>query len=235
VGLLTSLKGTDLDRRLEREGRLLTVGSGTNDVIGLNFVPTLDREVLIDGYKRVLTTLYDRTLRNFYDRCLTMMGNLAPTPRTGKKAGFTEYRAAFRSFRKQLFSRQGYRYARFLLAVIRRHPRMFPLAVRLSIKGYHLERITSRMMQVEKYKAFLALQLERLMALLRDLKEGVKRRAVRKALKAYRKAVARYRRLDKGFRRGAKEALLDFRESLRALLRPAGVDTDALLALPERV
>ncbi len=76
VGLLSALKGTDLYLRLQREGRLLKESTGNNVSITLNFETEMDREVLIEGYKRVLTTLYDPTLKNYFERCWTLLRNL---------------------------------------------------------------------------------------------------------------------------------------------------------------
>ncbi|HXG18702.1 MAG TPA: DUF4070 domain-containing protein [Methylomirabilota bacterium] len=40
----------------------------------------MERETLIAGYKRVLSTLYDPTLRNYFERCWVLMQQL---PRRG--------------------------------------------------------------------------------------------------------------------------------------------------------
>src|SRR5256714_5445082 len=53
VGLLTVLPDTQLWRRLNREGRLLTESSGNNTDASLNFVPKMDSERLIEGYKTI--------------------------------------------------------------------------------------------------------------------------------------------------------------------------------------
>src|SRR5881227_2408939 len=54
VGLLTVLPDTQLWRRLNREGRLLTESSGNNTDASLNFVPKMDSARLIEGYKTIL-------------------------------------------------------------------------------------------------------------------------------------------------------------------------------------
>ena len=73
VGLLTALRGTNLYSRLEHEGRLLVESSGNNVEIALNFVPELDRGVLIDGYRNVLASLYGPDLRTYFARCRTLV------------------------------------------------------------------------------------------------------------------------------------------------------------------
>ena len=63
VGLLNVVRGTDLHKRLEAAGRLLSKTSGNNLDAILNFVPEIDKAVLLDGYKAVLSAVYDPGLR----------------------------------------------------------------------------------------------------------------------------------------------------------------------------
>ena len=57
VNLLTALPGTQLWRRLEREGRLRGAPSG-DSFERPNFVPALDERTLLAGYRRLLAALY---------------------------------------------------------------------------------------------------------------------------------------------------------------------------------
>jgi len=141
-GLLTVLKGTALYKRLEREGRLLEESTGNNVSATLNFLPQLERETLIAGYKRVLSTLYDPTLRNYFERCWVLMQQLPPAQYRVRRVGSREVQAFLKTLWRQLLSRQGLAYARFLARVLRHRPRMFPEAVRFAIEGYHFEKVT---------------------------------------------------------------------------------------------
>lgn len=58
VGLLTALPGTQLYRRLLREGRLLLESSGNNTHGALNFIPRMTSETLLEGYKDILKAIY---------------------------------------------------------------------------------------------------------------------------------------------------------------------------------
>ena len=141
-GLLTVLKDTSLYQRLEREGRLLGESLGNNVSAALNFIPQIDRDTLLAGYKRVLSTLYDPTLRNYFDRCWLMIQPLHPTNYRVRRVGSREVKALLKTLWRQLPSRQGMAYARFLARVLRNRPRMFPEAVRFAIAGYHFEKVT---------------------------------------------------------------------------------------------
>ena len=155
AGLLTALKGTNLYQRLGKEGRLLNESTGNNTDVMLNFEPELPREHLIEEYRRVVSTLYDPTLSNYFERCLTMLKHLKPTDHTVRKIGKTEVMALVKSVKRQLFSRQGPAYARFLAKVAKNHFSLIPEAFRLAIMGYHFEKITRQTIAVDDFNQYL--------------------------------------------------------------------------------
>jgi radical SAM superfamily enzyme YgiQ (UPF0313 family) len=160
VGLLSALKGTDLYLRLQKEGRLLEESSGNNVSVSLNFRTEMDHEVLIQGYKRVLSTLYDPGLKNYFDRCLTMLRRVKSRSHVTPKIGKAEWMALAKSLKRQLLSRQGPAYLKFLLAVVKEKPRVFSDAVRLAILGYHFEKTTSQQIAVDEFKRYLEAEFE---------------------------------------------------------------------------
>jgi radical SAM superfamily enzyme YgiQ (UPF0313 family) len=70
VGLLVAIPDTQLWRRLEREARLVLDGehTGSNTDCVLNFVPKMDADVLIEGYKSIVRHIYSP--REYYERAL---------------------------------------------------------------------------------------------------------------------------------------------------------------------
>ena len=156
AGLLSALKGTDLWYRLKREDRLLMESSGNSTDMSLNFVPELPREELISEYRRVVSTLYDPTLKNYFARCLTLLEHMPQTSHNVRSIQKKELRAFVQSIQRQLFSRQGLEYARYLLKTLKNYPKMFQEAVRLAIMGYHFEKLTSCTITVENFRNFLA-------------------------------------------------------------------------------
>jgi radical SAM superfamily enzyme YgiQ (UPF0313 family) len=159
AGLLTALKETNLYHRLQSEGRLLDESTGNNTEISLNFVPELPREHLISEYRRVVSTLYDPTLENYFERCLTLIKNLKPVKHSGQKIGKMELMAVARSLKRQLFSKQGPAYLRFLIKVIKDYPSMLDKAIRLAIHGYHFEKMTSQTVAVDNFKQYLTTEI----------------------------------------------------------------------------
>ncbi len=160
VGLLSALKGTDLYKRLQSEGRLLEESSGNNVSVSLNFRTEMDHEVLIQGYKRVLSTLYDPGLKNYFDRCWTMLRRVKSHYHFTPKIGKAEWMALAKSIKRQLLSRQGPAYLKFLAKVLKEKPKAFSDAVRLAIMGYHFEKTTSQQIAVDEFKRYLEAEFE---------------------------------------------------------------------------
>jgi len=216
VGLLTALRGTDLYKRLGEEGRLLSDSTGNNVEIALNFVPEIEPEVLVAGYKRVLTTLYDSSLKNYFARTLRMYEHLnADTPAIRARNGHITKRdlvAVARSIRRQVFSRQGPAYLSFLAKVIVKHPKMFPAAVTSAIIGYHFEKVTALSVTKHEFKAYLEREL-------RQLQEFIARAAENQAdhiVEAKARATATLARVQKRYARIHLSARLDMRSMVDA-------------------
>lgn len=71
VGLLNVLPGTRLYKRLQSENRLLHHSSGNNTDFSINFIPKINTDVLIEGYKEIVKTVYNG--KEYYDRVLTFI------------------------------------------------------------------------------------------------------------------------------------------------------------------
>jgi len=168
VGLLTALRGTNLYDRLQREDRILEAspGSGADVVlnltsvnVALNFKPEMDVETLLQGYRRVITTIYDPTLENYFDRCLTLLAHLKPVPHLLKPMNKNALYAAVMSVRRRLGAEQLPAYTKFIAKVSKDHPRLLTEAIRLATLGYHFEKITHQQIVVHDFKSYLAAEL----------------------------------------------------------------------------
>jgi radical SAM superfamily enzyme YgiQ (UPF0313 family) len=217
VGLLTALKGTDLYARLEREGRLLDESSGNNVEIALNFVPELDREVLVDGYRRVLATLYGPDLRAYFARCKALLARLGRRRHPRRRPSRAELLALVRSLRLQLFSRQGPAYAAFLGHTLLTRPARLPEAIRMAIKGWHFQRYTEQTLAAHAYREAALEGYERVEGLLDRAvaaHDRLRRTVEGQVAKTIRRVRRRYRRLRPEFREG----LLPDREAIESAL-----------------
>ena len=135
VGLLSALPGTRLFGRLTREQRLTGRSTGNNLDATLNFIPTLDRAMLTEGYRRLLRELY--APREYYQRILTFLGEYRPA-RVAQRLRWTDLRAFFSSLWILGVATRGRReYWKFLFRAWTRHRRVFAEAVELAIRGHH--------------------------------------------------------------------------------------------------
>jgi radical SAM superfamily enzyme YgiQ (UPF0313 family) len=142
IGILTALPGTQLWRRLAREGRLYGDSIG-DTAYRTNFVTRMPEETLVEGYGRLLARLYEP--RAYFARALRNLTLQRDVPlsayRRPLRAGLP---ILFRSLWRQGV-RSGYRreYWRFLMTSLRRAPRDFPRAVALAVAGEHMIRYTA--------------------------------------------------------------------------------------------
>jgi radical SAM superfamily enzyme YgiQ (UPF0313 family) len=141
VGLLQALPGTRLFSRLRQEGRILHDASGNNVEASLNFVPKLDREMLVEGYRSLVKRLY--TPRMYYRRILTFLREYRPQ---GQRIhlSWRDVKAFIKSLWVMgVLSRGRRQYWKFLTKALLFHRRAFPEAMTLAIIGYHFRRVAS--------------------------------------------------------------------------------------------
>ncbi len=140
VGLLRAQRGTRLYKRLKEQDRLLGEASGDNTDLTLNFVPKMKRETLLEGYRRVLTTIY--APRNYYERIATFLREHRPAGRGRGKLRSTHVLGLLSSFWYLGIREKGQlHYWRLLTRTLLRQPRHFPLAVSLAVYGYHCRKL----------------------------------------------------------------------------------------------
>jgi radical SAM superfamily enzyme YgiQ (UPF0313 family) len=156
AGLLLALPNTQLYRRLESEGRIIREASGNNTHnFHLNFIPVMDKELLVQGYKTLISRIY--LPQEYFNRCLTLMSRM-PKGRVGRGA-FSFWtillvvRIFLSSMFRQIFSSYGKQYLQYLSAAVRMKRGMFPKAVKMALFGYHFFRITKELMAVDEFSA----------------------------------------------------------------------------------
>ncbi len=136
VGLLTVIPHTRLYKRLKKQGRVLIEGSGNNTDGSLNFIPKMDRAILINGYYRVLETVYSP--KAYYERCIRFLKNY--NQKTVSKIDISGIKALFKSMwrigiRNECDMRPYYWKLLFKSLLI--NPKTFGEAVRMAIVGVH--------------------------------------------------------------------------------------------------
>jgi len=141
VGLLQALPGTQLYRRLQKEGRILHDANGDNLECSLSFIPKMNPERLIEGYRSILRRIYSP--REYYERAHTFLERYRPgyqPPRV-----LSDYVALFRSLFKQgVLGENRSMYWKFVLDAAVSYRHSFGTAITLSVMGYHFQQITER-------------------------------------------------------------------------------------------
>jgi radical SAM superfamily enzyme YgiQ (UPF0313 family) len=141
VNLLTALPGTQLWRRLEREGRLRHTASG-DSFERPNFEPVMDERTLLAGYRRLLAALYSP--EGYFRRCALHLdavplrrGTVGHSVRNGTLGALWRavWRLGVRGPRRRLFWR-------LVARALRRGTELLPRAVTFAIVGESLIRYT---------------------------------------------------------------------------------------------
>ena len=144
VGLLSALPDTQLWRRLEKEERLLDVSTGNNTDCTINFIPKMNTETLVEGYKRILRNIYSPA--EYYHRaldCLSRFHKNRVEPRAGNLA--QDAKALIRLvLTLGVKDSARWQFWKYLYRLLRYHPRDVTHGLTLAAMGYHFRMITEK-------------------------------------------------------------------------------------------
>ena len=136
VGLLNALPNTKLYKRLQESGRILKTASGNNTDFTLNFIPSMDKKLLIDGYRRVLNSIFSP--ENYYKRIVTFLKEYRRFAKETKLSFRLKVRALVRAVWKLGIREKGKKYFwKMCFWTLIKKPNMLPEAISLAIYGYH--------------------------------------------------------------------------------------------------
>jgi len=140
VGLLNAPKKTSLYKRLKNEGRILSETTGDNTDFSLNFIPRMDKKILLDGYKKVIYGIYEG--KAYYSRVLKFIKRFTPNEKVKSKLTFNHFIAFFRAFAR-LGIADTYRkqYWDLFFWTLFNRPKLVPLAITYSVYGFHFRKI----------------------------------------------------------------------------------------------
>ncbi|MDH7512309.1 MAG: B12-binding domain-containing radical SAM protein [Clostridiales bacterium] len=141
VGLLNAPRGTRLYHRLKKENRLLNDPSGDNTDCSLNFVPKMNIETLINGYKNIVKTIYSPD--HYYKRVIKFLKEYRPKQlRTKTSLKFSYFKAFLKSiWILGIKGKERLYYWKLISWTLLRRPRFFSLAISFAIYGFHFRKI----------------------------------------------------------------------------------------------
>ena len=144
VGLLNAPSGTRLYHRLKKENRLLMSFSGDQMDGTLNFIPKMNYETLINGYKHILNTIYSP--KQYYERVKIFLKEYKPQKRRGaSQLRLYHIRGFLNSMWVLGVKERGRRYYwKLFISTLLKRPRSFPISIILSVYGFHFRKITEK-------------------------------------------------------------------------------------------
>jgi len=150
------LPGTQLWRRLEREGRLREVDSPANDTeCALNFIPKMDEARLIEGYKSILRTIYRPS--EYYQRALDFLAHLNRdgAPKLWSKVSPNDIAALVRLVvRLGVGDRARSDFWHYMKCVLADHRDKARHAIALAAIGYHFRKLNEQYSVVDNLGYF---------------------------------------------------------------------------------
>jgi radical SAM superfamily enzyme YgiQ (UPF0313 family) len=136
VGLLHAIPETVLYKRLQSQKRILTTASGNNTDFTINFIPEMNLESLMKGYKKVLDTLF--APKYYYKRIITYLREYNKKSVSRKLTLRIQIRALTRTIWKiGIIGRGQFHFWKLMFWTLFRKPSLIPEAITYSIYGYH--------------------------------------------------------------------------------------------------
>lgn len=136
VGLLHALPKTKLYNRLKNEGRISGKATGNNTDYTLNFVPILKKEILLEGYKKVLNTIYSPKV--YYNRIIIYLKEYKEFARGSQMSVSVLVKAISRAVWLLGISGKGKLYFwKMVIWTLIHKPALISEAITQSIYGYH--------------------------------------------------------------------------------------------------
>ncbi|MBW6491272.1 MAG: DUF4070 domain-containing protein [Lentimicrobium sp.] len=136
VGLLNAPKNTRLYDRLGKENRLVLESSGNNTDFTMNFVPRMNVQELITGYKKIIHDIY--TTRPYYKRVRKLLVNYKRRDKKTASISYANMKALIRSFLVIGILKRGRSdFWKFMIWTLFIKPGSMADAIEYSIYGYH--------------------------------------------------------------------------------------------------
>jgi radical SAM superfamily enzyme YgiQ (UPF0313 family) len=140
VGLLNAPKGTRLYKRLMSEGRLLKAMSGDNTDLSMNFIPKMNADALLKGYRSVLETIY--APKHYYARVKQFLRTYHPPQTAAVRIKLSHIKAFVKStVLLGVIGKERVHYWKLFFWSLFLRPRVFPLAITFAIYGFHYRKI----------------------------------------------------------------------------------------------
>ncbi|MGC9965525.1 MAG: radical SAM protein [Syntrophobacteraceae bacterium] len=151
VGVLAAPYGTELFRRMVAENRLIRNldGDSIANFSGMNVVPAMGWDRLLDGYKKLLAKLYEPA--PYYQRALRFLSRYKINPwLPGGLPSPAELRIILRMLWGLGVKDSDRRsFWRFMAELLMKYPQLLPHGINIVLAGYHYRLISRRFIETE--------------------------------------------------------------------------------------
>jgi hypothetical protein len=129
-----------LYNRLKAENRLTSESSGNNTDTSMNFIPVMNRQELLDGYKSIIQNIY--ATKPYYKRIRRFLLNYRQIYKQKKKMEFSYLVSFFKSlFVIGIVSKGRGEYWKLLIWTLFRRPALLKDALTFAVYGYHFRTV----------------------------------------------------------------------------------------------
>ncbi|MBU1078747.1 MAG: DUF4070 domain-containing protein [Spirochaetes bacterium] len=143
VGLLSAMPETALYKRLHKSNRIVTGASGNNTDFTLNFIPKMNKQKLIEGYKTILNTIFEP--HHFYKRIVVFLKEYKSVAKFKRINILVQFKAFFRSlWQFGITGRGKHHFWKMFFWTLFKKPRLLVRAITLSVYGYHFREVLVR-------------------------------------------------------------------------------------------
>ncbi len=140
VGLLNAPIGTKLHKKLQNENRLLKDFTGDNTDFSINFIPKLEHEKLLSGYKKTLKRIYSP--EEFYTRVIQFLKVFNQNKKSPSKIQIRNLIALVKSiFILGIFDKGKFYFWKLFFWSLINKPSTFSQAILYSIYGFHFRKV----------------------------------------------------------------------------------------------
>lgn len=140
VGLLNAPKNTVLYNRLKAENRLTSQSTGNNTDSSMNFIPKMNREELLEGYKKIIHNIY--SAKPYYKRIRQFLLNYKKNQSGKKSRGFPLLIGFLKSvFIIGIVNKGRSEYWKLLIWTLFRRPALMTEALTFTVYGYHFRTV----------------------------------------------------------------------------------------------
>jgi radical SAM superfamily enzyme YgiQ (UPF0313 family) len=140
VGLLSALPETKLYRRLKSENRLLKEWSGDNTDCSVNFIPKMNYETLVNGYREVINTIYSP--KQYYERVKVFLKEYKPKRRGAFRPRLHILTGVIKSVWVLGIRDRGRKYFwKLLFFSLLKYPRSLAISMTFAVGGFHFRKV----------------------------------------------------------------------------------------------